>query len=62
MTPRHGNVSDANILTERALRDLPSQVRFERTTRDELRGDQIAPEFVEYLMGFPIGWTHTEDI
>ena len=62
MTPRHGNVSAANILTQRTLRDLPSQVRFERTTPDELRGGQIAPEFVEYLMGFPVGWTHTEGI
>ena len=62
MTPRHGNVSAANILTQRTLRDLPSQVRFECTTPDQLRSGQIAPEFVEYLMGFPIGWTHTEGI
>jgi DNA (cytosine-5)-methyltransferase 1 len=56
-TPRHGNVTAANVLTTRTLRDLPSQVRFERRTPDELRGGQISAEFVEYMMGYPIGWT-----
>ena len=56
-TPRHGNVTAANVLTQRTLRDLPSQVRFERGTPDELRSGQISAEFVEYMMGYPIGWT-----
>ena len=56
-TPRHGNVTASNVLTLRTLRDLPSQVRFERDTPDALRGGQISAEFVEYMMGYPIGWT-----
>ena len=56
-TPRHGNVTAANVLTPRTLRDLPTQVRFERNTADELRSGQISPEFVEWMMGYSIGWT-----
>lgn len=56
-TPRHGNVTAANVLTPRTLRDLPTQVRFERGTATELRNGQISPEFVEWMMGYPIGWT-----
>lgn len=61
MTPRHTNVSAANVLTQRTLRDLPSQVRFERATPDKLREGQISAEFVEWIMGFPSGWTDTEN-
>jgi len=47
----------ANVLTQRTVRDLPCQVRFERSTPDELRGGSVNPEFVEWLMGYPRGWT-----
>lgn len=56
-TPRHGMVGACNFLTERSVRDLPTQVRFERDTPDHLRGGIINPEFVEWLMGYPAGWT-----
>ena len=61
MTPRHGNVTAANVLTQRTLRDLPSQVRFERGTPDELRKGQLSPDFVEWMMGFPAGWTDIDE-
>ena len=62
-TPRFGIVSAANYLTQRSLRDLPSQARFERSTPDGMRQGQISAEFVEYLMGYPIGWTEfTEEV
>ena len=46
-----------NYLTERGTRMLPTQVRFELSTPSAQRQGQVAPEFVEYLMGFPRGWT-----
>jgi hypothetical protein len=58
-TPRHTNVTAGKHLTERALRDLPSQLRFERGTPDDVRAGQVNPEFVEFLMGYPINWTQT---
>lgn len=56
-TPRHGNVRSCNYLTERSLRDLPTQVRFERDTPEALRPGTLSGEFVEWLMGYPPGWT-----
>lgn len=50
-------VTASHVLTPRTLRDLPSQVRFERQTPEELRKGQLSPEFVEYMMGYPAGWT-----
>jgi hypothetical protein len=55
-TPR--SVTNAgNVLTERMMRDLPTQVRFEAGTPDGLRGGQVSAAFVEWLMGYPRGWT-----
>ena len=56
-TPRHSATGATNYLTQRSMRDLPTQVRFERGTPDALRHGALSAEFVEYLMGFPIGWT-----
>ena len=56
-TPRHKNTRAANYLTHRGVKDLGTQIRFERGTRNELRGGHMTPEFVEYLMGYEIGWT-----
>jgi len=47
----------AHILTRRVARDLPTQVRYEVNTPDHLRSGQISADFVEWLMGYPIGWT-----
>lgn len=55
-TPRHSSIV-ANVLTERTIRDLPTQVRFERRTPDHLRGGVLNPQFVEWMMGFPRDWT-----
>lgn len=57
-TPRHSNIYGANYLTKRTVRDLPSQVRFEKYTKDSIRHGMLSAEFVEYLMGYPIGWTN----
>jgi len=56
-TPRHGMVGACNYLTERSVRDLPTQVRFEKNTPDDLREGQISPAFVEWIMGYPKEWT-----
>lgn len=47
----------SNILTERVLKDLPTQVRYEVETPAELRAGQIHPLFTEWLMGYPRNWT-----
>ena len=54
-TPRHGNTGPCRILTERNCRDLPTQIKFERTTRGRM--DTANPEFGEYIMGVPRGFT-----
>lgn len=57
-TPRAGNGTYAmNYLTNRGCRDLGSQLRFERRTPASLRKGVTNPEFAEWLMGFPRGWT-----
>ena len=55
-TPRHSNMRPSNYLTSRCIKDLPTQVRFERGTKGR-RDGYVTPEFVEYLMGYEIGWT-----
>lgn len=55
-TPRYGNILPSRCLTIRGLRDLPNQIRFERKTKN--RYDPINSEFIEFLMGYPLGWTH----
>lgn len=56
-TPRHGMLRACNYLTTRSIRDLPTQVRFERGSLHPAGG--VSPEFVEWLMGYPRGWTRT---
>ena len=56
-TPRHGCTGASHVITERTLRDLPTQVRFEVSTPDALRGGGVNPVFSEWLMGYPPGWT-----
>lgn len=55
-TPRHGMLRACNYLTTRSIRDLPTQIRFERHTRHRSGG--MSPEFVEWMMGYPRKWTH----
>lgn len=56
-TPRHGNIYPSNFLTMRSMRDLPTQVRFEKNTQNDKRNGTLNPKFVEYIMGYPSGWT-----
>ena len=56
-TPRHCMVHAVRFLTERGLRDLPNQLRFEAGTSNEERPGQMLATFVEWLMGYPPGWT-----
>lgn len=56
-TPRHGCTHAVNYITARTLRDLPTQVRFERSTPNHLRAGGVNPAFVEWLMGYPADWT-----
>lgn len=45
-------------LTHRSLGKIRTQVRFEKGTPDSTRSHNLSPRFTEWLMGFPIGWTH----
>ena len=56
-TPTASALGPANYLTTRSDHALPSQVRFERGTPDRLRGGRLSARWVEWLMGFPPGWT-----
>jgi len=60
-TPRHESHT-SNALTERTIMDLPTMIRYERETPDEVRGGVIEPKFVEWLMGYRIGWTATKTL
>lgn len=55
-TPRHSSSISA-VLTERTIRDLGTQLRFEIDTPDNVRSGDIHPHFTEWLMGYPVGWT-----
>ena len=55
-TPRaSGGNSATRNMTYRSIRDLSSQLRFEINTKG--RHMHQNPEWVEWLMGLPLGWT-----
>lgn len=56
-TPRWSLVRGANYLTDRGAKDLVTQVRFEKKTPDDMRGCDVNPTFVEWLMGYEKNWT-----
>ncbi len=56
-TPRYGITGGSNYLTARTIRDLVTQVRFERSTDKATRAGSANPAFCEWLMGYPRGWT-----
>lgn len=58
-TPRRGVQGAYLRMTKRSLADLPTQIRFERETPDDLREGQQNAEFLEFLMGYPLGYTET---
>lgn len=53
-TPRAGNWGACHRLTTRSVRDLATQVRFERGTAE--RAWHVNPAWVAWLMGFPDGY------
>lgn len=56
-TPRHGCTGASNYITQRTVRDLPTQARFEVGTAEASRSGGLNPVFAEWLMGYPPGWT-----
>jgi hypothetical protein len=56
-TPRYGNTGHSVVLTERTIRDLPSQLRYERKTPVRSRSGHTNAQFLEYMMGYPQDWT-----
>ena len=56
-TPRHSQTRACRVLTQRSSGDLPTQLRFERGTPAALRHGIPNPLWIEWLMGFPAGWT-----
>ena len=56
-SPRGANLGASGVLTERSVRDLYTQLRFEKSTPEEERYGFPNPEWVEHLMGFPPTWT-----
>ena len=56
-TPRHASVGTCHFLTHRAMRDLGTVLRFERSTPKEDRAGVVDADWVEWLMGIPAGYT-----
>jgi site-specific DNA-cytosine methylase len=61
-TPRTHMWRSSNVLTLRTMRDLPTFALFVKNVQgvDQPRsqvGNKINIAFVEWLMGFPVGWT-----
>jgi DNA (cytosine-5)-methyltransferase 1 len=56
-TPRHGNNGGCQTLTARSKDDLPTQVRFEKSTPNELRRGTLNADWVDWMMGFPSKWS-----
>jgi hypothetical protein len=56
-TPVVAVVQPANYLSRRADHSLPTQLRFESRTPDALRAGSPSPGWIEWIMGFPAGWT-----
>lgn len=55
-TPRR-NWCPSATLTKRVIKDLPTQMRFEKNTPEAQRPLSPNCEFLEYLMGYPIGYS-----
>jgi len=55
-SPMHGTYCPTHQMTERSAHNLPTQVRFEKGTVN--RRGHINPEWVEWLMLCPSGWTN----
>jgi len=53
-TPRFSMTQPANHLTRRTMNDLPTQVRF---LVDRSPKKYMNPNFVDWMMGYPPGWT-----
>jgi DNA (cytosine-5)-methyltransferase 1 len=56
-TPRAGMMHACHTLSERTIRDLGTQVRFERSTPDGERTWLLNPAWLCWLMGFPLDYT-----
>jgi hypothetical protein len=56
-TPRHGNNGGCQTLTGRSKDDLPTQVRFEKSTPNQLRQGTLNADWVDWMMGFPTKWS-----
>lgn len=54
-TPAHSQVYAQLVMTKRSVHTLATQVRFEKRTKN--REGVLAPRFVEWMMGYPLGFT-----
>ena len=55
-TPRHSNIGSCHQLTRRAMRDIATAVRFEFGTPPEDRAGCCSADWLDWLMGVPIGF------
>jgi len=56
-TPRTSSSHSSNVCTERTSRDLATQLRFATASSGQPRDGPVNPEWVEWLQGYPLGWT-----
>lgn len=55
-TPRSSFVNANWVLTARGAKDLPTQLRFDRRTPDDVRHMHPNARWIAWLQGFPDGW------
>ncbi len=53
--------SPSHVLTTRGQHRVSDQLRFEVSTPTRARTGVMSAEFAEWLMGFPLGWTHAKE-
>lgn len=55
-TPRSSFVNANWVLTARGAKDLPTQLRFDHRTPDDVRHMHPSARWIAWLQGFPDGW------
>lgn len=53
----HTVMGPNSVLTARQSHGIGTQIRFARDTPNHLRRGMLNPEFLEFLQGYPLGWT-----
>ena len=59
-TPRTNASVASYVCTTRTRQDLATQIRFAATTKNKQVDLHVNPEWIEWLQGYPVGWTRLD--